>query len=307
MSRHFDDLNLGSLELFCLTAELHSFTAAAASAGLTPAAVSRTVSRLEARLGVQLFVRTTRRVRLTEAGASYHQQCRRALADLVDAERELTGGQQSPTGLVRISLPTSYGHFGVLAVLPEFLQRHPGIELDVQLSNRNVDFTADGFDLAVRARVPPDSGLVARPLGGSELVVVASPRYLRKHGKPRTPEALQGHECLGFYLPRTGQLVPWEFQRDGQTFEVLPTCRLRCLDDVLGPVTLARHHGGLVQTMRLMVQDDLDAGRLVQVLKEYGGASRPFSLLYPAQRHMPRRVRVLVDFLVQRLGPRTHP
>lgn len=305
MSRQFDDLKLGSIELFCLTAELQSFTRAAVDAGLTPAAVSRAVGRLEARLGVQLFVRTTRSVRLTEGGRRYFEHCRQAIVQLVEAEREVTGQQASPSGTVRISLPTSYGHYRVLPLLPQFRELHPDVLIDVQLSNRNVDFATEDFDLAVRARPPADSSLVARPLAGGELVVVATPRYLRMHGTPRQPSDLDRHECLQFLLPRSGLPIPWLLREDGQEIEWPIRGGIRCSDDILGPVSLARASAGLVQTFRFIVEDDLREGRLKEVLQRYGGAMRAFSLLYPANRHMPQRVRVLVDFLLQRLGGAT--
>lgn len=301
MSRHFQDLMLGSVELFCLSAELESFTAAATSAGLTPAAVSRSVSRLEARLGVQLFVRTTRRVRLTDSGRNYYGQCRQALGQLIEAEREITGEQRSPSGTVRISLPTSYGHHRVLPLLPRFRELHPAVELDVQLSNRNIDFAAEGFDLAVRGRAPPDSGLVARKLEDADLVVVAAPQYLRIHGTPNSLEALHQHDCIQFLLPRSGLPVPWLLRQGGRDFELPTQGGMRCSDDILGPVTLARSGAGLLQTYRFIVEQDLRQGSLQEVLSEFSGASRPFSLLYPSNRHMPQRVRVLIDFLVQGL------
>jgi len=305
MPRQFEDLKLGSIELFCLTAELQSFTAAATAAGLTPAAVSRAVGRLEARLGVQLFVRTTRQVRLTEPGRRYVAHCRQAIGQLVEAEREVTGAQQQPVGLVRISLPTSYGHHRVLPLLPAFRARYPEVQLDLQLSNRNIDFAAEEFDLAVRARPLADSSLVARRLEDAALVVVASPRYLRRHGTPKTPQDLAGHECLPFFLPRTGQPIAWLLRDEaGQDLEWPVQGGLRCSDDILGPVTLARAGAGLVQTFRFIVEDELRDGRLKELLPRWAGASRPFSLLYPAHRHMPQRVRVLVDFLLAHLGPR---
>lgn len=301
MSRQFDDLMLGSIELFCLTAELESFTAAATSAGLTPAAVSRSVARLEARLGVQLFVRTTRRVRLTDGGRTYFEQCRQALGQLVEAEREITGEQHLPSGMVRISLPTSYGHYRILPLLPAFREEFPAVEIDVQLSNRNVDFTAEGFDLAVRARMPPDSGLVARKLEDADLVIVASPEYLRRHGRPESLDALQQHECIQFLLPSSGQTIPWLLRQQERDIELLTKGGLGCSEDILGPVTLARCGAGLLQTYRFIVEQDLKQGTLEEVLCQYGGASRQFSLLYPSNRHMPQRVRVLIDFLLLRL------
>lgn len=305
MSRNFDDVSLGSLELFCLTAELRGFTAAANAAGITPAAVSRTVARLEARLGSQLFVRTTRQIRLTDGGQAYYEQCKQALAQLVDAERVLSGEQRAPSGMVRMSLPTSYGHHRVLPLLGAFRRQYPGIELELQLSNRNVAFAAEGYDLAIRGRAQPDSGLIARTLEDAELVIVASPRYLRRHGTPRSLEALAAqHECIQFVLPSTGQMVPWLIRRDGRDTEHTFRSALRCSDDILGPVTLARHGAGIVQTYRFIVEQDLRDGVLKTLLPQHAGASRPFSLLYPANRHMPLRVRVLIDFLVAHLNVR---
>ncbi len=140
MQRKFDDLLLGSIELFCLAAELGSFTLAATAASVTPAAVSRSVARLEERLGVRLFVRTTRQIRLTDSGRRYFEQCRDALSQLVDAEREATGQQATPAGVLRISMPTPYGHYRVLPLLPAFRERYPDVRVETHLSNRNIDF-----------------------------------------------------------------------------------------------------------------------------------------------------------------------
>jgi DNA-binding transcriptional LysR family regulator len=302
MARQFDDLRLGSIELFCLTAQHQGFTAAAKAAGLTAAAVSRSVARLEERLGVRLLMRTTRQVRLTEVGQRYYDQCRQALGQLSEAEREVSGQQLKPSGLVRVSLPTSYGHHRVLPLLPTFSRRYPEIEIEVSLSNRNIDFTDEGFDLAVRGRTPPDSGLVARKLEDAALVIAGAPPYLKRRRVPRTREDLARHDCIQFVLPSSGQVVPWLLQREGRIIEWMTEGRLRCADDILAPITLARAGGGLVQTYRFLIEDDLREGHLVEVLAEHAGASRPFSLIYPANRHMPLRVRVLIDFLVGALG-----
>lgn len=294
------DVMVGSIALFCLAAELESFTAAAAQAGLTPAAVSRSIGRLEDRLQVRLFVRTTRRIRLTDGGRAYYVQCRQALNQLQEAERELTGRQAEPAGLVRISVATTFGHSLLLPLLPAFCALHPQVRLEVQVSNRNADFVSDGFDLAIRARTPPDSGLVARKLLDAELVVAAAPAYLRRAGVPRTLDDLARHDCIQFLLPRTGQRVPWEFRVDGRDVEVDTDGSLTCTEDVLGVATLARAGAGLAQTHRFIVDEDLRAGRLVEVLQPFGGRSRPFSVIYPAGRHMPLRVRAFIDFLVAR-------
>ena len=237
MKRNFDNVLLGSIELFCLAAEHGSFTSAANAASVTPAAVSRSISRLEERLGVRLFVRTTRQIRLTESGQVYFDQCRQALGQLVDAEREITGGQSIPSGLLRISMPTPYAHYRVLPLLPEFRARYPEVQVDIHLSNRNIDFADEGYDLAIRGRMPPDSNLIARKLEDAELVLVATPAYLKRAGTPQTLEDLQQHDCIQFELPSTGRRIPWPFHADGgKVIEVATLGGYCCSDDVLGIV-----------------------------------------------------------------------
>lgn len=302
MPRQFDEVLIGSIELFCLSAELGGFSAAANAAGVTPAAVSRSVARLEARLGARLFVRTTRQIRLTEAGQVYFEQCRQALAQLAEAERAVSGQQSAPAGVLRISVSTIYGHYRVLPLLPAFRARYPDVRVDVHLSNRNIDFSEEGYDIAIRARAPADSSFIARKLEDAELVVVATPDYLRRRGEPRTPAALAAHDCIQFVLPSSGRPIPWQFRQDGREIEVATSGGYTIYEDALGSVTLARHGAGLMQTYRFIVQEDLRRGALVEVLQPYGGCSRPFSLLYPHGRHVALRVRAFVDFLVDALG-----
>ncbi|RWU21436.1 LysR family transcriptional regulator [Pseudomonas alkylphenolica] len=299
MTRHFDDLQLGSIELFCLAAETGSFTRAASLAGVTPAAVSRSVARLEERLGVRLFVRTTRQMRLTDGGHNYYEQCRQALTQLLDAEREVTGGQRVPSGLLRISVPTPYAHYKLLPLLPAFRQRYPEVHLDIHASNRNIDFVEEGYDLAIRGREPADSRLIARRLEEAELVVVATPAYLARAGTPLTLEALAGHECIQFEMPSTGRTAPWSFNVAGKRLELETTGTYTCLDDYLATVTLVKSGAGVMQAYRFTVQKELDNGELVEVLATFGGTSRPFMLIYPHARHVPLRVRVFIDYLIQ--------
>lgn len=301
MARQFDDVLLGSIELFCSVAELGSFTAAANAAAITPAAVSRAVSRLETRLDVRLFVRTTRALHLTDAGREYFEYCRAALAQLVEAERVVTGQQSAPSGLLRISMPTPYGHYRVLPLLPEFSRLYPKVKVEFHLSNRNVDFGDEGFDIAIRGRAPPDSTMISRTLEDSELVVVAAPAYLERAGTPDSPDALREHNCIQFALPSNGRNIAWLF-RDGTEDIELPTSGLYgCAEDILGAVTLAIQGGGVFQTYRFVVEEALKSGSLVELMPQYGGRSRPFCLIYPHGRHVALRVRAFVDFLVNRL------
>lgn len=300
MTRAFEPQMLGSIELFCATAELQSFTAAAAHAGVTQSAVSRSVSRLESRLGVQLFVRSTRSVRLSERGRAYYEQCRQALTQIEEAERALKGEQAEASGLVRISLPASYGHYRVLPALASFREQFPKVRLEIQLTNQSADLVAEGVDLAIRARHLPDSGLIVRKLEDAELVVVGSPGYLARHGAPASLEDLERHDCIQFERPSTGQPVPWLLRANGRVVEVPTAGALRITGDILGLATAARAGAGLTQIYRFLVEDDLKDGRLRELMPAFGATSRPFSLLYPAQRHMPYAVRVLVDFLLRR-------
>lgn len=301
MRRNFDDVLLGSIELFCFAAELGSFTAAAAAASVTPAAVSRSIARLEERLGVRLFVRTTRQIRLTDGGQRYFEQCRQALSQLTEAEREVTGGQARPAGALRISAPTPYAHYRLLPLLGEFRALYPEVTLDIHVSNRNIDFADEGYDLAIRGRAPADSNLIARKLEDAELVLVASPAYLKRAGKPKSLDELPNHECIQFELPSTGKQIPWNFKVDGAPVDVQTAGGFCCAEDVLGIVTLARHGAGLVQTYRYIVEQDLARGDLVELLPQNGGTSRPFILLYPHARHLSLRVRTFVDFLMAKL------
>jgi DNA-binding transcriptional LysR family regulator len=298
MQRQFGDILLGSIELFCHAAETGGFTSAALAAGVTPAAVSRSISRLEKRLGLRLFVRTTRSVRLTDAGHTYFAQCRQALAQLADAEREVMGQQALPSGTLRISVPTTYGHHRILPLLPAFRERFPDIRLHVHLSNRNIDFVEEGYDMAVRVRAQPDSTLIARHLEDAGLVVVASRKYLKKAGTPRTLDDLAAHECIQFELPSSGRRISWLFKENGKDREVFADSAYSCSDDVLGGVTLAKSGAGLFQAYRFVVEKELADGSLVEVLKPFAGRSRPYTLLYPDGRHVPLRMRVFIDFLL---------
>jgi DNA-binding transcriptional LysR family regulator len=299
MQRHFEDMQLGSIELFVLAGEQGSFTAAAAMAGVTPAAVSRSISRLEERLGVRLFVRTTRQIRLTDGGRAYFEQCRQALSQLIEAERQVTGQQARPAGKLRISVPTPYAHYRLLERVAAFRRQYPEVQVEVHVSNRNIDFAEEGYDLAVRGRAPQDSSLIARKLEDSALALVASPAYLKQRGQPASLEDLARHDCIHFELPSTGRLVPWQFMRDGVELELAGSDAVVCAEDFLGMVTLALHGGGITQTYRFSVERELANGELVELLPQHGGCTRPFYLIYPHARHLSLRVRSFVDFLLR--------
>lgn len=302
MSRSFDPVQLGSIEMFCKAAELQGFTAAALALGVTAAAVSRSVGRLEERLGAKLFTRTTRLMRLTEEGRSYFEQCRQALAQIENAERAINGSQAEPAGLLRISVPTTYGHYRVLPVLPQFMAQYPKVRVEVDLSNRNIDFVEDGFDLAIRGGEPSDSRLVARQLEDATFGVFAAPTYLARRGAPGAPEQLQEHDCIAFVMPSTGRSLPWIFRRDGSDVDLPMQSRVSVQGDVLGCLSYAIGGGGLLQTYHFVAERHVQSGALVEVMQDYGGRSRPFSILYPHNRHLSAKVRAFVAFMLARGG-----
>ena len=298
MSRQFDPVQLGSIELFCKAAELGSFTGAAEMLGVTPASVSRSIGRLEARLGVRLFTRTTRSVRLTTDGELYRAQCQQALEQIAEAERAITGQQSEPKGLVRVSVGTLYGHHRVVPLLLGFMAAYPGVEIELNVSNRNIDFVEDGYDLAIRLGEPRDSRLVARKLEQASVGVFGAPAYLRRKGKPRTLEDLATHDLIQFVLPSTGRPMPWIFRNAaGEDIDFTFKSRRRVHEDVLAGVGWAIAGGGLFQIYHFVAREAVRSGQLVEVLQGAGGRSRSFHVLYPQNRHLSARVRVLADYL----------
>ena len=289
---------LSTIALFCKSAELGSFTNAANAMGLTPAAVSRGVGRLEERLGIKLFTRTTRSMSLTEDGRTYFKQCRAALAQIGDAEKNITGQHGEPRGLLRISAPSTYGHYRLLPRLTEFKRHYPLIELDINIANRNIDFVEDGYDVAIRLGTPPDSQLIARKLEDSRVGVYATAAYLKKHGIPENLSELKDkrvHTLIPFVLPSTGRALPWIFMQEGQQIELLPHSNVQVSEEPIGCVVLARSGMGLVQTFSWIAGSY--PSEFTEVLKDFSGCTRPFYLLYPQNRHLSAKVRALVDFL----------
>ncbi len=295
MSRKFD--YLGDVEAFITVVEHGSFTAAAVVLSTTPSVLSRAVTRLEARLGRQLLQRTTRRVGLTDAGRVYLEQARAAFSLLDEAEREGRGQEGNLTGRVRMSVPTTYGHYRLPSLLARFARQYPHVKVELNITNRNVDLIAEGFDLAIRLGQMPDSGLVARKLEDAALVLVASPDYIHRMGKPQTLEELRLHMCLPFILPRTGRIAPWVFREDGRDIDWLPVSSVETSEDVLGVVSLAEQGMGICQSYAFIVEERIQRGQLVEVLPTLRGRSRPFSVIYAPHRRQSAAARAMIDLL----------
>lgn len=307
--RNFDPVQLASIELFCKAAELGSFTAAAESLGLTPASVSRSIKRLEERLGVRLFSRTTRSVRLTNEGNLYWQECQRALEQIAEAERAITGNQKVPSGLLRISVGSLYAQYRLMPLLPRFTEAYPQIDLEISVASRVVDFVEEGFDLAIRLGIPRDSRLIAHKLEDAPIGTYATPAYLARRGEPRSLVDLAAHDCIQFIVPSTGRPMPWIFNdAAGHEIEYAFRSRLRVFDDPLGCIHWCANGGGLFQIYRFIAEPMVRQGELVEVLTPFGGRTRQFSIIYPQNRHLSARVRAFVDFVRTHIQPETtHP
>lgn len=271
------EASVANLEVFVKTFELGNFTRAAVDLGLTPQAASRALARLEEHLGTTLFRRTTRRLEPTEAGRRYYARCRQALDLLAAGARELANEAPDQRGTVRISAGTPWGHYRLVPALAELVRSRPNIDFVVQIDNRNIDFVRDGFDCAIRLGAITDRTLVARKLGEHALGLYAAPAYLAERPAPRTVADLARHRCIGFRMPGSGRVLPWEL---GGT-EVTPVMAFLVEGDALAAVSLARAGAGIVHAYDFVVEREVARGELVEVMPATRGITRTFSLLYP--------------------------
>ncbi|MNQ54115.1 HTH-type transcriptional regulator DmlR [compost metagenome] len=295
MSRRFD--HLGDVETFVTVVEKGSMTAGAVALATTPSVLSRAITRLEARLGVQLLRRTTRRLSLTEQGRLYLEQSRAAFALIDDAERAMQGQGDELTGSVRLSVPTTYAHHRLPALLQPFCTRHPQVRVELNITNRNVDLVAEGYDLAIRMGPLPDSGLVGRKLEDAPMCLLAAPDYIARAGMPARIGDLAQHACLPFVMPSTGRVAPWILQEDGRDVDWTPHGSLQVSDDVLGVVALALSGLGICQTYDFIARPLFVQGRAVEVLAPACGRSRPVSVIYAPHRRLSSASRALIDAL----------
>jgi DNA-binding transcriptional LysR family regulator len=289
---------LNGIALFVQAAETRSFSEAGRSLGVSSSAVGKSVSRLEERLGVRLFHRSTRSITLTAEGALFLERCRRILCEVEAAELELSATQQEPRGRLRISLPL-VGML-VMPALTAFMHRYPAIELDVDFSDRLVDVIEEGFDVVMRTGEPTDSRLMSRPLGKYRLQLVASPGYLATHGTPMVPADLAHHACLQHKFPTTGKLEPWPLKRTEDAPEwTLPTSMVCNTTAVLMDVAVAGL--GIACLPDFMVRQAIARGELVAVLDAHVEHQGTFRLLWPSSRHLAPKLRVFIDFMVEAL------
>ncbi|AFE11013.1 LysR family transcriptional regulator [Corallococcus coralloides DSM 2259] len=294
---------LQGVAVFVEAVEAGGFSAAATKLNLSRSAVGKTVARLEERLGVRLFHRTTRSQGLTQDGQVFYERCLRALGELRAGEALLESGKQEVAGRLRVSMPVLYGRRCVAPILRDLARAHPKLELDLSFNDRLVDLLEDGFDLVLRSvgtrGLDAGDGLTARRVGFQRMTVCASPAYLRKHGTPRTLEALSGHDTIRYV--RSGTARPWLFpQEDGTNVELLPRSRLR-FDDLEAIMDAAVAGMGLAWLPCWLIQDAVRDKKLVRVLTDLPGLCFDIHALWPTSPHLPVRVRVAIDALAAKL------
>lgn len=287
---------LQALAAFTETARSGSFAAAARSLGLSPSAVAKSVQRFERDVGLRLFHRTTRQVSLTADGRELFARSERIIEELDALRAQAEGVRGEPAGRLRIDVPTTLGKLEVVPLLAQLGSRHPKLQFELSFSDRYVDLVREGIDAAVRIGALADSTLTARPLGEQSLLVIASPRYLRRSGAPQRPADVERHACLLFRNPSSGRLRPWQFRERRRAIEIAPPA-LHVFNDGEALVAAAAEGMGLAQVPDNMARSALRRGALVEVLAAYRPAPTPISLVYPSGRHVPPRLRVLIDLL----------
>jgi DNA-binding transcriptional LysR family regulator len=286
------------LEIFAAAVAGGSFSAAGRALGLTPSAVGRTIDRIEARLGVRLMLRTTRVLTLTAEGQTYLGAARRILADLDDAERQISD-QGAPRGRLRVSASLSHGRLCVVPLLGDFAALYPHILVDINLTDAIADIAGGEADVAIRFGVLSDSPLTARRIGQTGRVIVASPDYLARRGTPQTPEDLHDHNCLNFNFRRAEPV--WPFRKDGVDYALTVHGGIEANNgETLGQ--LAEDGVGVTRVGRFSVADALADGRLIPVLEAFNpGDVEQIHAVFVGGANTPARVRVFVDFLAARL------
>lgn len=292
--------SLNGFVVFVQVAEMRSFVAAGRNLGVSASAVGKSIARLEDKLGVRLFHRSTRSITLTAEGHLLLERSRRILAEIEAAQQELTQAAEHPVGRLRLSLPL-VGSL-VLPVLGDFMRQYPQIQLDLEFTDRMVDVIAEGYDAVLRIGPPADSRLSARKLGHFRTVVVASPEYLARCGEPQIPADLTHHACLQYRFPSSGKLERWVMRGNEAENELALPATMVC-NNIETRVCFALRGLGIAWLPDFAIREALEEGALREVLADYASHTGVVHLLWPASKHPSPKLRVLIDFLSTRIFP----
>jgi DNA-binding transcriptional LysR family regulator len=290
--------SLSGISMFVLVAETRSFTKAGQQLGVSSSAVGKSIARMEERLAVRLFHRSTRSITLTAEGALFLERCRRILGEVEAAEAELSEVAGAPRGRLRVSTPQLQAL--VMPTFDGFMQRYPDVSLDIDLSDRMVDIIEEGFDAVIRTGEQHDSRLSARRIGTCPHVVVGSTAYFAAHGTPVHPRELEQHSCLLHKFPATGKIERWAFKlADG---EPEPVLRERFMSNTIEAITYALERGrGIAFLPTFIVRAGLDDGSLVTILDDYMDRTVTFWMLWPASRYASPKLRAFIDYVAEHM------
>lgn len=295
------DNRSGEMHVFSKVVELGSFSAAAEVLNMSPSAVSKLVSRTESRLGVQLFKRSTRSMSLTAEGREFYASCARILQDIEDAELSVAHGIQQVRGMLRVNTSLPFGQHYLVPLLAEFRALYPEVVVDVSLTDAKVELQRDEVDVAIRMGPLHDASFRARKLGSSRKVVVAAPSYLQRHPAPQTPADLLRHDCLNFNFRRA--MDEWPFMVDGELIQLAVHGGAQTNNgETMRQLTLQGL--GISRLGLFHVYDDIQRGDLVELLPQFNaGDTEDITIIFPNQKHIAPRIRVFIDFVVERLTP----
>jgi LysR family transcriptional regulator for bpeEF and oprC len=287
---------LSCMHLFTRVVALGSFVRASEELDVARPTATAAVASLEKHLGVRLLHRTTRQLSLTEDGRAYYERCTRILADVAEAEDAASSARASPRGRLRVSIPHSFIYFDFFPELPRFLARHPGLEVELVITDRAVNMAEEGIDCAVRAvPIPDDSTLIARRIAGARWLTVASPAYLKARGKPARIADLERHNCVRFISPSTGRVVDFHFENGDEKAAITPRGNLGVTS--LEAAAVAAQGGiGIAQVPEDFVRDAISKRRLVSLLPEWIAAAPPMCVVYPSNRYLGAKVRAFAEF-----------
>jgi DNA-binding transcriptional LysR family regulator len=299
----FDERMLNGMGVLSAIVDSGSFAAASEALDMSQSGVSRSVARLEARLGIRLFDRTTRSVKLTDEGRRFYEQIVPLLSGLEEAAASASQGASAVRGRLRVNIDPFFSRLFLGPRLGAFVEKYPELQLDLITSNQLGDMVADGFDLAVRFGQPRESTLIARKLLDTRVITVASPAYIKKHGRPLAPADLERepHTCIQFRDPETGRPFQWEFHRGKKKILIAARGRLSANDvGTMHGVCLAGH--GIAQVLALGAEQLLASGRLVDLFPDWPDETFPLYAAYPSRHHLPAKVRAFFDFIVSLTG-----
>ena len=276
-----------------------SFTAAAQALGHSTSYVSKEITRLEKRLGSRLMNRTTRTISLTDAGRAYYERCNQIVIDAENAERSINQLQETPSGLLRINAPMSFGSKYLLEVLSQFMLRYPEVKLEVEFNDRMIDVVAEGYDVVIRVGAIKDTNLVARKFTSSRHVVIASPDYLKRRGMPEKAEDLAQHDCVAYSLLPTPTL--WDFYKDGVRSSVSVDPRALCNSAAI-EVAMVVQGVGITRLPLFTCEQEVANGELKVILEDYDPIQLDVFAVYPHRQYLTAKVRAFVDFVVEAFG-----